>query len=107
MIVMEVENLELLQFGDQNHKVGGGLHTIPRTSDLFPTDGPVDDFIDFESRILSQIQLYGSSGTTTGKSKNTNLFTLEPNGRQFTPELFMILCVAFNNHPILFSFSKV
>jgi hypothetical protein len=67
MIIMEVENLELVQFGDQNHKVGGGLHTITRTSDLFPTNGPVDDFIDFESRILSQIELYGSSGTSAGK----------------------------------------
>jgi hypothetical protein len=34
------------------------LKNIPRTSNLFPTDGPVDDFIDFESRIFSFVQLH-------------------------------------------------
>jgi hypothetical protein len=67
MIVFEVEDLELVQYGNKKH-VGGGLHEIPRTSDTFPTAGPVDDFVDFESRILEQIQLYGSSGNSTGAS---------------------------------------
>ncbi|KAF2692206.1 hypothetical protein K458DRAFT_354521 [Lentithecium fluviatile CBS 122367] len=34
------------------------LKKIPRTSDMFPTDGPVDDFIQFESRIFELVQLY-------------------------------------------------
>ncbi|KAJ4294397.1 hypothetical protein N0V90_008087 [Kalmusia sp. IMI 367209] len=58
MIVYEVEDLALVQNND-NH-VGGSLKDIPRTSETFPTEGLVDDFIDFESRILSQIQLFGS-----------------------------------------------
>lgn len=34
------------------------LKNIPRTSDTFPTNGPVDDFIDFESRIFSLVQYF-------------------------------------------------
>lgn len=67
MIVFEVPNLEMVEFGDAKHKAGGGLHGIPRTSDLFPTEGPVDDFVDFESRILSQVELYGENGNTAGR----------------------------------------
>jgi len=37
---------------------GKELSDILRTSDSFPTDGPVDDFIEFESRIYSLVQNY-------------------------------------------------
>ncbi|KAF1976036.1 hypothetical protein BU23DRAFT_552042 [Bimuria novae-zelandiae CBS 107.79] len=74
MFVSEVENMELIQYGDQNHKVGGGLHNIPRKSELFPTDGPVDDFVDFESRLLSQIESYGDSGTLAADEVDTMIY---------------------------------
>jgi hypothetical protein len=37
---------------------GSELSDIPRTSDSFPTDGGVDDFIEFESRVYSLVQNY-------------------------------------------------
>lgn len=46
----------------------GKLKEVPRTSELFPTDGPVDDFIDFESRIFSLAQLYETSKQPEGTS---------------------------------------
>lgn len=67
MILMEVRDLELLH---QRHTAGGAFHSIPRTSDQFPTDGPVDEFVDFESRILSEIQVFGSNKTGLGKAAN-------------------------------------
>ncbi|KAF2794664.1 hypothetical protein K505DRAFT_274721 [Melanomma pulvis-pyrius CBS 109.77] len=37
---------------------GGKLQDIKRTSDLFPTSGPLEDFVVSESRILALEQLY-------------------------------------------------
>jgi hypothetical protein len=47
----------------------GGLKAdkIPRTSDMFPTDGPVDDFVDYESRIYSLVQLYETEKQPKGR----------------------------------------
>jgi len=53
MILYEVDDLGLVQ--------SGGLKKVPRTSTMFPTDGPVDNFIELESRVLSLEQNYGSA----------------------------------------------
>lgn len=65
MIVFEIGDLSLVQHGNRNLR-GSELHQISRTSEMFPSSGPVDDFVDFETRILKQIQLYGSSGNSAG-----------------------------------------
>ncbi|KAJ4357868.1 uncharacterized protein N0V89_002445 [Didymosphaeria variabile] len=68
LIVFDVEDLELVQYGNRKH-VGGGLHVISRTSDMFWTNGPVDDVIDFESRILEKVELYGDGRDSAGASQ--------------------------------------
>lgn len=44
----------------------GKLESVPRTSDLFPTEEPVDVLIDSESRILSFVQLYETAKQSEG-----------------------------------------
>ncbi|KAF2013827.1 hypothetical protein BU24DRAFT_424860 [Aaosphaeria arxii CBS 175.79] len=50
MIVYNVPDLAPL--------LAGKLQKVPRTSETFPTNGPVEDFVEFESRIFSLAQVY-------------------------------------------------
>jgi hypothetical protein len=47
----------------------GKLQDIKRTSDLFPTDKPLEDFVISESRILGLEQLYETTKQPEGLSK--------------------------------------
>jgi hypothetical protein len=47
----------------------GKVQDIKRTSDLFPTDGPLEDFVVYESRILGLEQLYETTKQSEGPSK--------------------------------------
>jgi hypothetical protein len=46
----------------------GKLQDIKRTSKLFPTSGPLEDFVTSESRILSFEQLYETTKQPEGQS---------------------------------------
>jgi hypothetical protein len=62
----EYQNMILYQVPDLAAAQSRELSNIPRTSDSFPTDGPVDDFIEFESRIFSKVQLYEATPQSEG-----------------------------------------
>ena len=54
----------------------GKLQDIKRTSDLFPADGPLEDFVISESRILGLVQLYETTKQPEGPFKTGHVLQL-------------------------------
>ena len=54
----------------------GKLQDIKRTSDLFPTDRPLEDFVISESRILGLEELYETTKQPEGPSKTVPILQL-------------------------------
>jgi hypothetical protein len=54
----------------------GKLQDIKRTSELFPTSGPLEDFVTSESRILGLEQLYETTKQPEGQSTITPVLRL-------------------------------
>lgn len=54
----EKQHMVIYKMPDLGAAQSGKLGEVPRTSSLFPTDGPVDDFAESEYRIMSLVQLY-------------------------------------------------
>ncbi|KAF2002665.1 hypothetical protein P154DRAFT_520783 [Amniculicola lignicola CBS 123094] len=56
----------------------GKLQSVPRTSDRFPTAGPVDDFIEVETRIYSLAQLYETTKKPEDAATTIIMAGMEP-----------------------------
>lgn len=75
MILFEVDDLEDVQRGrTKTGQVGGGLHEVPRASETFPGGGVVDEYVDFESRILERVEVFGQGVEQSGFAGEFFLF---------------------------------
>ncbi|KAF2872533.1 hypothetical protein BDV95DRAFT_606135 [Massariosphaeria phaeospora] len=52
------QHMTIYKIPDLAQVAAGKLTHIPRTSNMFPSRAPVDDFVDLDSRVFSLVQLY-------------------------------------------------
>ncbi|ORY10889.1 hypothetical protein BCR34DRAFT_566188 [Clohesyomyces aquaticus] len=72
------QNIFLYKVPDLALVQAGKLQEINRTSDMFPTDEPIESFVESETKIFSFVQLYETSKQPEDASTTIIMAAMEP-----------------------------
>ncbi|KAH7125357.1 hypothetical protein B0J11DRAFT_528234 [Dendryphion nanum] len=72
------QHIALLKIGDLAPVQDGAIQKISRTSDKFPTNGPVEEFVDSESKIFALDQLFETERQPEDVAKTIIWAAMEP-----------------------------